>query len=421
MMISRRTLLACTGSATAAGARFLLPDVAVAATQTSTANKTRLAPATLTMWANHPEWVQQLSTLVSEFERLNPSVQIQLTEKPGPAYPTLVTSALAADSAPDIFGMDPGMTYVQIAKAGLLHNLTGLIDVGALLPSASSAIFVGKNVYALPLLGEYTTGLYYWKPAFAKYSLKPATTWPDFTSLCNVLLRNREVPLEMGASDGIIPSFFWTGLMTTVRGPSGVADVAEGRAKLTDPEFMAATTYFKTLVPFFTPGFASTPYINAKAAFAEGKSVICMGGSADYTGFRDMNPDVDLGFAAFPHPQSSGMSAVNSGVDLLYGLNSHVTDRAKVAAAIAFFSFFLTPGVGSQVASTIELPDTKGAHSSTPIQEQIINESTNDAPQWFQFPQMTNMWSYSLEHISDMLLGMVTPKQFAAACQAQIG
>jgi hypothetical protein len=30
------------------------------------------------------------------------------------------------------------------------------------------------------------------------------------------------------------------------------------------------------------------------------------------------------------------------------------------------------------------------------------------------------MWNYSLLHISNMMLGTTTPKQFAAACQAQI-
>jgi hypothetical protein len=72
------------------------------------------------------------------------------------------------------------------------------------------------------------------------------------------------------------------------------------------------------------------------------------------------------------------------------------------------------------VAETIELPDTKGAHTNVPIQEEIIQQSTNDAAEWFQFPQLSNMWNYAIANISNMLLGTVTPKHFAAACQAQI-
>jgi raffinose/stachyose/melibiose transport system substrate-binding protein len=419
--ISRREFLAGVGAAAATGAGVLLGGPAGAAPRISRVrDRAALAPATLTMWANHPEWVQQVATLVSEFESQNPSVKIQLIEKPGPSYPTLVTSALAAGSAPDIFGMSAGLTYIQIAKAGHLHNLTGKIDTSALLPSATSAMYVNNKVYALPLLGEYTTGMYWWKSTFAKYNLAPVQTWPEFTALCKKLMSNGQVPIEMASADGIMPSFFWTGLMTTVRGPDGVTAVAEGKAKLTDADFLAATDYFKSLVPYLAPGYASTSYVNGKADFAEGKTAMCMGGSADFTGFKDVNPKVDLGFFAFPHPQGSGMTAVNSGVDLLYGLNSTVKDPAQVAAAIKFFNFFLTPKIGSQVADTIELPDTKGARSNTPMQELIISQSANDAPEWFQFPQLTNMWSYSLDHIANMLLGSVSTKQFAAACQAQI-
>jgi raffinose/stachyose/melibiose transport system substrate-binding protein len=333
-----------TGAAVAAGASYVVAGPASASARI-TRIREALAPATLTMWANHPEWVQQVAALVSSFEAQNPGVKIQLTEKPGPSYPTLVTAALAAGSAPNIFGMGAGGTYLDIAKAGHLHELTGKIDIGALLPSATSAMYIGKKVFALPLLGEYTTGMYYWKPIFAKHGVKPVTTWPEFAALCKKLKAKGEVPLQMPSSDGSIPSFFWTGLMTTVRGPAGVSAVAEGRAKLTDSAFLAATEYFKSLVPYFAPGFASTAYINGKADFAEGKGVMLEGGSADYTGFVDINPKVDLGFFAFPHPAGSGMSAVNSGVDLLYGLNSNVKDKAQVAAALKFFNFFLTPKV----------------------------------------------------------------------------
>ena len=62
------------------------------------------------------------------------------------------------------------------------------------------------------------------------------------------------------------------------------------QAKLTDPEFFVATEYFQSLVPYLAPGFASTAYVKGKAAFAEGKNVLFEGGSADYTGFKNINP-----------------------------------------------------------------------------------------------------------------------------------
>ena len=90
------------------------------------------------------------------------------------------------------------------------------------------------------------------------------------------------------------------------------------------------------------------------------------------------------------------------------------------AAAIAFFNFFLTPKIGTQVAETIELPDTKGHTFHVPIQEEIIQQSTNDTPEWYQFDQLSNLWNWSLLHITDLLLGNTTAKQYHAGSQAQI-
>ncbi len=383
--------------------------------------RSRLAPATLTMWTNHPEWAQQVNSIVAEFEKAYPGVTVQVTPKPGPAYPTLLTSALAAGSAPNIFGFQAGGQYLTLAKAGRLHDLTGKVNVGALLDSATAFMYVGNKIYALPLLGEYTTGIYYWRPPLAKYKLSIPTTWSEFAAMCKTLQSKGTVPaMGMPSQDGVIPTFFWTGFMTTVHGPQGVSDIADGKRKLTAPEYVAAGAFMQSLVPYFAPGFASTPYINGKADFAEGKSVLFEGGSADYTGFKNINPAVDLGFFAFPHPDGMGVTSVNSGIDYLYGLNSNVTEPAQIAAAEAFFNFFLTPKIGTQVAETIELPDTKGAHTNVPIQEEIIQASTNDAPEWYQFDQLSNLWNWSLLHITDLLLGNMTPKQFHAAAQAQI-
>jgi len=309
-----------------------------------------------------PEWEQQVTALVNEFEKQYPSIKVQVTPKPGPNYPTLLTAALAAGSAPNIFGFQAGGQYLQIAGAGHLQNITGKINIGALLDSATSFMSIGNKVYALPLLGEYTTGIYYWKPPFAKYHLSIPQTWTEFHQRLPHASEQGHRPRPGHAvEDGIIPTFFWTGFMTTVRGPQGVSDLAEGKAKLTDADFLSATTFFQSLVPYLAPGFASTAYIEGKAAFAEGKNVLFEGGSADYTGFKNINPDVDLVFSLSRTRTAWVCPPSCSGIDYLYGLNSNVTDPAQVAAALAFFNFFLTPKVGTQIAETIELPDHERA------------------------------------------------------------
>ncbi len=425
MTLSRREFLVHAGATAAAAAGAgLLSQSPVAGSVLPSAARLRdpsLAPATVTMWTNHPEWVNQVNTLVKMFEKQNPSVKIAVTAKTSETYPALITSAIAAGSAPDIFGFLEGLQYADIANAGHLLDLTGKIDVGRLLPAAASVIYVGKKIYAMPLFGDFTTGMFYWKPVFDKFNITIPSTWSQFTNLCKTLQSKSGIPaLGMPSQDGIIPTFVWTGFMSTVRGPAGVSAIIDGKAKLTDPDFLAATTYLQSLTPYFAPGYAATAYTNGKADFAEMKSVMFEGGSSDYAGFLDINPHLDLGFFAFPHPDNMGVSAVNTGIDYLYGINSSTTNPAKVAAALAFFNFLLTPQAGAVIAATLELPETKGVAITSPIQKEVIKQSTYAAPEWFQIDQLSGMWNYALENISDMLVGSVTPKHFAAACQALI-
>ncbi len=177
MTLTRREFLAGAGVAAAAGAGLAFSGTAAAAPRITRIHESGLAPAALTMWTNHPEWVQQVNTIVSEFEKQYPMITVQVTAKPGPSYNTVIASALAAHSAPDIFGFDAGGQYIQIAKAGRLHDLTGKLNLGSLLPSATDFMYVGDRIYGLPLLGQYTTGIFYWKPPFAKYKLAIPKTW----------------------------------------------------------------------------------------------------------------------------------------------------------------------------------------------------------------------------------------------------
>ncbi len=424
MSISRRQFLAGAGAATVAGAAGLLPGTASASTVLGNAARFRYQgsqqPVTLSLWHSHPEWAQQINALVSQFEKQHPAIKIDVTAKSGVDYPTLLTSALAAGSAPNIFGCQAGAGFQVIAKAGHLRNLTGKVNVAALNAAATSVMPVNGKIYAVPLLGEYTTGIYYWKPVFAKYKLTPPTTWSELINVCETLLKAGQSPIQMASSDGTLPSFWWTGLMTTVRGPNVITELASGKTSVTDADLVAATTYLQSLVPYFAQGFASTAYYTGKALFASGKGAMIMGGSADYTGYKNVNPKVDLGFFAFPHSDHGGVAAVNSGVDLLYGLNSNVTDPASIAAAETFFNFFLTSKVSSEVAQNIEMPDTKQAHVTAPIFEQIIQQSTNNGPEWYEVPQLTPLWSYSLANIENMFLGKLSPSAFAAAAQATI-
>ena len=147
-------------------------------------------------------------------------MKVQVTPKPGPSYPTLLTSALAADSAPNIFGMGAGGNYNTIAQAGHLHDLTGKINIGALLPSATAFMYIGNKVYALAAAGRvHDRHLLLEAHVCQVQAGHPADLERIYRAVQDDSEQEHVPGAGMPSQDGIIPTFFWTGFMTTIHGP----------------------------------------------------------------------------------------------------------------------------------------------------------------------------------------------------------
>jgi raffinose/stachyose/melibiose transport system substrate-binding protein len=373
---------------------------------------------TLTLWFDHPEWANVFQELVDGFQKQNPGVTIAVTEKSASTYSTALTAALATGSAPDLMSLAAGGTYASVAKAGHIKDLTGKLNLGNLNYAASAVSNVGSRVYGAPILGEYTIGIFYWLPTFAQYHLQPPTTWAEFTAVCETLLRHGVVPFQVPSQDGILPTFLWTTLLTTVRGASEIPKIAAGQTKITEPDYQAATDYLKSLTKYLSPGYASVALAAGQALFAENKAAMCIGGSADYTGFKQTNPDVKLGFFAVPAPP--GMQpAVTSGVDSIFAINSS-TSQKPAEAGVKFLNYFLTPAVQTQIAEKLELPSVKGVTTSDPMFKLIISQSANNGPVWFEPIQLSPMWNYSQQNIAKMLTGEISTTAFNQAAQRAI-
>jgi raffinose/stachyose/melibiose transport system substrate-binding protein len=374
------------------------------------------------MWINNPTEKQQDYALIDAFMSSHPTIKVNMVEKSATGYNTAITAALAANAAPDIVGVTPGQQYVAVAKAGRLLDVTKRVNVSALNDAARQVIYVGNKVYGIPFIGEYTTGIFYWKAEFHKYKITPPNTWSEMVNICKKLLNNGLTPIQQPSQDGEIPTFFWTGAMTTVRGPGGVTAVAEGKAKVTDADFMSATQFLKDLVPYYAKGYVSTSYDAGQAVFAEGGAVMLEAGSADYTAFVNENPKAKggLGFFAFPHPDTTGFSSVNSGVDLLFGINANIKDSAKISAGVTLMQWFMTAKASNQVARTLDQPETKTARVTDPFFREILAQSKYNAPEWYELPQLSALWDYSLEHIGAMMSGAMTVEAFSRGAQAKV-
>ncbi|MGH2616143.1 MAG: ABC transporter substrate-binding protein [Thermomicrobiales bacterium] len=375
---------------------------------------------TITMWGNHPEWRDPMLEILGAFEEVTPGVSVEFTGVPGPDYPTKLQTAVAGGAPSDVLGALEGSIITQANAGGELPfiDLTGKIDISGLTETARGQVEVDGKVYGTPL-ASYTVGLAYQKPIFAEHGLEPPTTWDELRTVAQALLDAGETPLVVGAKDGVHPYFMYIGLVSSILGPEGFAQLRRGERMLTDPDLVEAAQLLLDLQPFYQSGFQATDYVTAKAIFANAQGAMEVAGTADFTGYREVNPEADLGFIAWPGPEA-GKYSTNTGMELLYTVSRFGAPEVQEAAT-RFVGWLATEQAQQLVSDTIALPVHTGiTESSDPIRQETVAARGLDVIVWYDLPETALTFDTVSQAQGGLWTGRLTAAQFAAEIQASI-
>lgn len=372
----------------------------------------------LTMWHNHPEWKDLVEDILTEFEAEHPTIDIQLEEIAGTNYSARLNTALAAGEAPDLFGLPPGPETASAAEAGYILDLTDALDFSGLTPSAAHAVNTNGRTFAAPVLGAYTVGLYYHRPILEKYGITPPTNHTEFMAACKVLQDNGVAPLVIPAQDGIVPAFLYMMMSSSILGKDGVDEIRAGTRKFTDPDVVKAAAFLQDIYSCFQAGSLATPYVEGKALFALEQGAMMPGGSADFAGYRETNPNVDLGVVPFPAAEGGTPSTV-TGMEYVYTINakSEHTEEAKT-----FLQWMMGQKAAQMVVDNITLSTTSGiVPSDNRVMKEMIEAGTsNDVRVFYELPETGAVFSAVQQNVSALFLKELTPEEFSEKVQAAV-
>jgi raffinose/stachyose/melibiose transport system substrate-binding protein len=373
----------------------------------------------ITMWANHPEWKSVLDALIKDFQAGHPSIQVEIDYKPNASYGGLLNTALAGGSAPDVIGWIEGTSIRTAAKDKQIVPIDSKVHASTLVPAAAPEVVFDGHVWGVPL-AAYTVGIFYQRPVFAKYGLKVPTTWDELTAVSDKLLSNGVTPWAMPAKDGIIPFFFYSMAASSILGTKGFEELRQGKRKLTDPDLVKAAQLMLDYEKYYNTGYQAVDYAEGKALFAQGQTAMIIGGSADYTGYKQVNPKVDVAVFGFPAPHGGNHITV-TGMELMYAVNAKSSNQD---AAGTFVAWLGSKQAQQRVANTIALPITKGvvphgAGGSLAIAKEMVLASKPGLPVWIDLPELTNTLN-AVGQASGIFTGSLTAEQFAQKVQASI-
>jgi ABC-type glycerol-3-phosphate transport system substrate-binding protein len=376
----------------------------------------------VTMWGNHPEWKEPMEALIAAFEAANPDVDIDFSAVPGDQYGAKIQTAIAGGQTSDIFGELEGGIIAAVNKGGDLPyiDLTDKIDISQLTDTARGQVEVDGKVYGVPL-AAYTVGLAINNPVFEQAGVEPPTTWDELKSAAEALkAAGVAAPIVLGGKDWVHPYFMYIGLASSVLGPEGLEAVRKGEKSLSDPDVVAAVQLMLDLQPYYNQGFEATDYTTAKAIFANGQGAMMVAGTADFTGYYQVNPDADLSFIAWPGPEE-GKSATTTGFELLYTASAFTTPE-KQEAATKFINWLATEEAQQIVMDSIALSINKNVtESDDPIREATVAASAKgDVPVWYDLPELNGSVIATQDNHGGLWTGRISAQEFSDIQQAAV-
>jgi raffinose/stachyose/melibiose transport system substrate-binding protein len=381
LFVSRRRLL---GGVVGAGAAAVLTRGAGATPARPAVPMIRRSQekVTLTLWGQFPELLEPFKKMIADFTAANPNIEIDVSMTPTDQWKAKINTALSAGSGPDLWGAFARPQLDIDVKSGLIADLTGQLDLGNVNPAAQDAVTVDGKVWAAPS-GRYTVGICYHQDLFEKAGItaEPAT-WDEMKAAMEQLKGENITPYSIAVKDGSLSYFNYIGLASALFGQEGFDAVLAGTKKLNDADGVRVIQEMRAWIPYYQQNYLGTVYAESKALFASKQTAMMDCGSADLSGYYEIDPNAQLGFFYWPSPDGTKKQVTNTGMSVLYAVNAKTE---KMEAALTFVRWVVSPeGARSMNANIKLLPVVNDvAPEGDPILTEMVN-SPLDIPVWYE-------------------------------------
>ncbi|MFF2567107.1 extracellular solute-binding protein [Streptomyces sp. NPDC058084] len=358
----------------------------------------------------------------SAFTTRHPNVAIHTTSLENEAFKSKLTATTSSGKLPDVFQTWGGGVLQQQVDAGLVEDLTDLLDWSSdLTPVSLEAYRFGGRTYGVPYdIGM--VGFWYNKKLFAKAGITtPPSTWAEFLDDVRKLKASGITPIALAGKEKWPGHYYWAYLAMRVGGLPALQKAATTK-DFTGAGFVQAGAHLKELVdlqPFQTSflgaGYA-TPGGQA-ATMGNGKAAMELMGQWAPSVQKDAGADLgaDLGF--FPFPSVDG--GVGQATEVFGGGGGFALRKGTPKEALDFLKFFVLENESKLLASNGYLPVVKGAESQlTDADRRVVAASLVRATGFQLYLDQAYPPAVGQEvndSVADLIAGKKTPEQVAAS------
>ncbi|MEZ3179505.1 extracellular solute-binding protein [Streptomyces pimonensis] len=327
-------------------------------------------------------------------------------------------------------GNAPALTQ-QLAESGKVADLEkelkklGVLD--QLEPAAVSTIkaLYGGELQVLPY--EYNIeGIFYNKKLFQENGLKAPGTWKELVAAAAKLESKGVQPFSASGQQGWPLTRLISGYLYRSLGPDALQKVADGKAKLTDPEYVKAAEEVAALggKGYFGKGVGSIDYDTAMNQFLNGEAAMFYMGSWALANISDDKQNKvgaeNVGFMPFP-AVSGGKGSVDqypSNVGLGITLSAKSFDEKTgdwVSCIAKNYGSTALKDHGSISGFKVNTEVKDANEVTTQVRDTISSSKQNVL--WFEALFGTKATTVSQTNAASLVSGSMKPEQFMQTVQ----
>ncbi len=308
----------------------------------------------LTFWSWRQEDRAAYEQFIDTFEAANPGITVKFETFEAANYNTILSTALAGGTGPDVMMVRAYGGLENVAAAGYLEPLSNEV-VPALADFAAPALAAESMrsdgvVYAVPFASQ-TQLVIYNKALFDANGLEEPQTWAELEALSQKLKDAGVIPFANGTATAWQNETVTFGLGSTLMGKDFYDGLMTGEADFTDERFTNALAEVNDLAQnYFPDGFIGLDYPSAQQLFSSGMAGMFVGGSYELATFKAQNPDIELGIFAAPGETAETERLVGLYFDGGYAANAA---GANKEASIKFLNYLASLEFGQAFADTL--------------------------------------------------------------------
>lgn len=335
----------------------------------------------LTFWSWRQEDRAQYEQFIATFEAANPGINITFETFEAANYNTILSTALAGGTGPDLMMVRAYGGMENVASAGYLEPLS-TETIPALADFAPTALAAetmrsDQKLYAVPFASQ-TQLVIYNKGIFDANGITEPQTWDELIAASKKLKDAGIMPFANGTATAWQNETIVFDLTASIMGKGFYDDLIAGKADFTDARFVEALTDLKAITEYFPDGFIGLDYPSAQQLFSSGMAAMFAGGSYELATFATQNPDLELGVFAAPGKTAADEKLVGLYYDGGYAANAN---GANKEAALKFLNFVSSQEFGQAFANSLNNISTiPGVTFDNPLLAEVAELNKSSIP-----------------------------------------